>query len=175
MRVKGNSGLKTCFKCHRSKPVSAFYKHPQMSDGLLGKCKDCTKDDVRKRYRELIVLPEFREKEKRRGREKYYRLGYKSKSNCKSPKTYRQRHPEKYRAIMMSQHIKIKAGLQKHHWSYREEHAKDIIPITTKDHMKLHRNMVYDQERMMYRTLDGLLLDTRDRHINHYRAIKNKD
>lgn len=38
--------LKTCFKCKRELERTEFYKHPQMGDGLLGKCKDCTRDDV---------------------------------------------------------------------------------------------------------------------------------
>jgi hypothetical protein len=39
--------LKTCFKCGAEKPCTEFYKHPQMGDGLLGKCIECTKHDVR--------------------------------------------------------------------------------------------------------------------------------
>lgn len=41
--------MKECFKCHRTLPLSAFYKHPMMGDGHLGKCKRCTKVDVRAR------------------------------------------------------------------------------------------------------------------------------
>jgi len=37
---------KVCFKCGISKTINDFYKHSAMSDGRLGKCKECTKKDV---------------------------------------------------------------------------------------------------------------------------------
>lgn len=37
---------KKCFKCGRLLDRSQFYRHPQMDDGLLGKCKDCARRDV---------------------------------------------------------------------------------------------------------------------------------
>jgi len=39
--------LKQCFKCGDLLPHSEFYRHPGMNDGILGKCKKCTCQDVR--------------------------------------------------------------------------------------------------------------------------------
>lgn len=42
--------MKQCFKCGHIKQETEFYAHPAMSDGLLGKCKTCTKKDVKENY-----------------------------------------------------------------------------------------------------------------------------
>lgn len=56
---------KTCFKCHVEKPITDFYVHPQMGDGRLNKCKECTRADVRENYTKNI--DRYREYDRRRG------------------------------------------------------------------------------------------------------------
>ena len=45
--------MKECFKCHKLQPLSEFYKHNQMADGHLNKCKDCTRKETKRNRTEV--------------------------------------------------------------------------------------------------------------------------
>lgn len=145
-----------------------------MGDGHLNKCKECTKKDTHERTDKLLENPEWVQSERQRHREKYYRLEYKEKHKPTSEnkkrymETWYDKFPEKKQARNAVGNMKpVLKGNHLHHWSYNEEHLKDVIEIGKAGHYKAHRFLIYDQERKMYRSLDGELLDTRERHSKY--------
>lgn len=162
--------MKKCFKCGQVKPLSEFYKHPQMGDGHLNKCKACAKKDSGEDYVAKSEDKGWKEKERSRGRDKYRRLYVGTgKSKPENNIRWELKFPEKVAATNSSARLKPPSeGLEKHHWSYNDEHFKDVIWMTKKHHKKGHRFIQYDQEQKMYRRIDTTeLLDTKERH-NEY-------
>lgn len=171
---------KKCFKCNNTQPMSEFYKHKGMVDGHINKCKTCTKNEIETREKNLRKDPEWVEQERVRQREKYYRLGYKNlykPTTSKKKETmrrYRQKFPEKYLAAKYTEiFVDKKKGFNLHHWSYNQSDWLDTIELTIKDHNLVHRYLVYDQSKMMFRTLNGDLLNTKEKHLEYINQCKN--
>lgn len=89
--------MKTCFKCLCTKPLTEFYRHSEMGDGHLGKCKDCTKTDV-KEHRQ-------RESERVRAYDRMRASQPKRVAKAKEiQKDYRARFPERRAATSKVNH-----------------------------------------------------------------------
>lgn len=94
--------MKKCFKCQQIKKLDDFYKHKQMADGHLNKCKECNKLDVRLNREKNIDYykdydswrfqndPRVKERLKRYSKTENYKL-----SCIKSKNNWQENNPEK--------------------------------------------------------------------------------
>lgn len=158
--------MKRCYKCGRLLPITDFYRHPSMADGHLGKCKECTKQDVRARYLVLSSDESFMEKERERGREKYHRLNYGSRKTehflmkCAS-------YPG-LKCTKRRMKIKTEAGVELHHWNYNFRDS--VIPLPRRLHHRLHsRIRLHNDEGIYYE--GATALDTPGKHLDVIRRI----
>ena len=90
---------KKCFKCGEVKALSDFYKHPQMADGHVNKCKECNKKDVLE-HRELNLEKIQDYDRERRKKCNVSDERWKELSDYQNTylKAYREDNPKKYAA-----------------------------------------------------------------------------
>ena len=166
-------GHKICFKCGVIKPISDYYKHRGMADGHLGKCKDCAKADTNINIEKKKEDPYWVEKEKARCREKSIRSKRPIPPDKKA--IYNKRNRLKYPEKKWPKICDTQPGFHNHHWSYRQEHARDTILLRAKDHALAHRFIRYDKASFMYFDLNGVLLDTKESHERYIVEIIEKN
>lgn len=154
---------KVCCRCKDEKGVGEFHAHPKNKDGLQGACKKCIKD----RYNARIANePGFVDKVRKNSRQRYKRIG---------PAAYQEeiRRPWTSKCAVARNKLRrqykgqLPKGAQFHHWSYKEEHLEDVIILMRVIHKRIHSLLVLDVELAMFRTLDGELLDTKEKHLDY--------
>lgn len=134
--------MKTCFKCSVPKPLTEFYKHKQMADGHLNKCKQCTKSDAW--HHRADNLEKIRAYDRERGKtQKRLQL------NTAVTAAYRLQFPERYRANSAVANALRRGALQKlpcwccgeetveaHHPDYAA--PLDVIWLCPAHHKEIH-------------------------------------
>ena len=90
---------KKCFICKEVKPLTEYYKHSAMADGHLNKCKECTKEYVKK-YR-VSNIEKVRAYDRERGKRPKRRMliKLKNKRRCARDKNYTKCHNAVTRAV----------------------------------------------------------------------------
>jgi hypothetical protein len=153
-----NPGQKRCINCGSIKETTEFYAHPQNRDGLQGRCKACMK-----------AKPGARAEMKEDARYRATRL--RTYRHCEFPEIAFAERKTRDRRGRVLDHVL-------HHWSYREEHALDVIPVRKGDHARIHRNMTYDRNAKQYRSLKivpGIprhtLLDSKELHCAYLNLL----
>ena len=148
---------KICFKCGEEKPLSAFYKHPQMADGHVNKCKVCNKRDVAENYDKNLANEDYVEKERIRGREKYHRL-YKNKHSAQFYHS-----DTKYKGLRKKYKDLVPGDCEIHHWNYNLIESFFILPKRT--HSRIHAFIELDQDLKFFKLKSsGEFLDTFEKH-----------
>jgi hypothetical protein len=148
---------KKCFKCGSTLPLSEFYKHIRMASGYLGKCKVCTKRDVKENYKSNIEY--YKQYEKSRAMSPHriearaaYQATETGKVNTlKAKRNYLKRNPLKRKT-----HIAVGNAIrdgrltrqpceicnkQKAH-AHHDDYSKplDVRWLCTKHHAEWHKN-----------------------------------
>lgn len=138
---------KKCFKCKKLKQISLFYKHKEMNDGHLGKCKSCTKKDVSENYRKnRAYYAEYERKRFQDPKRKKKALEYQRKR--------RKENPDRYHAVTAVSNairdgrlIKLFCEVcgdkksQAHHDDYRK--PLNVRWLCRKHHLEVHEKMAY--------------------------------
>jgi len=138
---------KICFKCGKLKPLADFYKHSQMADGYLNKCKECTKKDTYLNYENN--REHYAEYERKRFQDPA------RKAKClEYQRTRRKRNNLQYKAHSAVGHALRDGRLEKKSCAicgdsnteaHHEDYSKplDVVWLCRKHHLQMHNKKAY--------------------------------
>jgi hypothetical protein len=137
---------KECFKCNTVKPLTEFYKHSEMADGHLNKCKACTKNDVNKHRQDN--LEKIRAYDRERGkRPERIKLGVEVTRAWRAEDLRRQRaHGMVAKAIKKGELTRMpcircsKTKTEAHHDDY--DKPLDVMWLCTPCHKQRHKEIL---------------------------------
>ena len=158
---------KVCKQCGKLLPLEDFYINNSMSDGHFNKCKECIKSNVHANYLNNLNNPEYVEKERKRGREKYYRLGYVERKS----RTMKMTNHGSARNISRDLR-KIGVNLKKkecHHWNYN--FPKSVFVMSRRAHKRIHKHLSLDMDSGVMTFDDGTKILTPDQAMVIYKKI----
>ena len=139
---------KVCFKCNIEKPLDEFYKHSQMLDGHVNKCKSCNLNDVHEhRLKNIDKIREY-DRERAKNPERAKKAAEVSERWRKADKRRTQCHNAVTRAIrkgVLTAENCCKCGAEKtyaHHESY--DRPLDVQWYCQPCHKQRHKEMVLE-------------------------------
>lgn len=120
--------MKRCFKCGVEQPIEEFYRHSEMGDGHLGKCKTCTKLDMRI---DRATKPRVREYDRARAK-----LPHRKAQAVRITRAWRQKHKDGDRAHRLANRAGLTApavcegcGLPKRMEKHHPDYSKPLLVV----------------------------------------------
>lgn len=128
---------KVCFKCDAELPITNFYKHPQMADGHLGKCKACTRYDVRENRKKRVEY--YAEYDRKRSKEPARRAKNMASLPPEKRKAYYAVHNATARGKIKKMPCEVcgEVKSEAHHHDYSK--PLDVMWVCRKHHADIHR------------------------------------
>jgi hypothetical protein len=157
---------RVCKRCGIEKSIDEFYTRSDNNKLRDYTCKQCRKDKIHQNYLSKIEDDAYVEKERKRGREKYVRLGYnKRKTNACSEKE--KAYPS-LRNARRYFNVTTSSDMELHHWNYNV--TDSVILLNRRLHHRLHTSISLDlNEGIYYRESEKL--DSLEKHLNVIKSV----
>ena len=137
---------KTCFKCNTVKLLEDFYKHPNMPDGHVNKCKECNKKDVHENRQKKLDYYRTYDKERAKNPDRQKSASQITRAWRQADKRRNQCHTAVARAIRSGELVRqpcVRCGEQRslaHHEDY--DRPLDVMWLCQPCHKQRHKELL---------------------------------